>query len=124
MKPHIAVSDDVDLVLGVTAIRDMWCQDCEQRCIGERPCSCCYRAAERAEEAPVGCLRCGTSEPPDAAHAAHEHLAEVLSRPLHRALDAHFDACGDCQTDPYYIWCPEAKRLFRLLPAAHRTGAG
>jgi hypothetical protein len=70
-------------------------------------------------DACINCWRTGT----DFAHGVYEALAMTLAQPLRKALDQHLDehGCGTGDTDsPQYIGgffhCPEAKRLFELLP--------
>ena len=58
-------------------------------------------------------------------------VAMTLAEPLRKALDAHLDehGCGTGDSaDPRYVggfwYCPEAKRLWDMLPAGDRIVVG
>jgi hypothetical protein len=66
-------------------------------------------------------------EPQTLARACFTIVAATLAEPLRRALDAHLDehGCGTGNTaDPRYIGgflhCPEAEKLWDMLPAGDR----
>lgn len=59
--------------------------------------------------------------------AARERVAVTLAEPLRMALDAHLSehGCGE-GGEPWFgfIHCPDAERLYRLLPAVDRIRYG
>ena len=69
--------------------------------------------------------------PQTLAHVGYEIAAMTLAEPLRKALDTHLDehGCGTGDTtDPRYVggfwYCPEAKRLWDLLPEGDRIVFG
>lgn len=54
-------------------------------------------------------------------HDAMQQVAVLLADPLRRAWCQHLDSdCSVCAADGI-AWCPEAMRLFDLLPSGDRT---
>lgn len=71
---------------------------------------------------PRRCPKCWT-EDPDLTHVVLEYVGALLAEPLRRAFDVHLDehGCGiGDHRDPRYVGgflnCPEAARLWDLLP--------
>lgn len=67
------------------------------------------------------CPNCG--EPSTIAHVGFEVAAITMAEPLRRAFREHLDAHG-CAERLGFAYCPEAVRLFELLPAGDTITIG